>query len=163
MSGHPTPFNFRRNRLMNKSLNVALAVLVGGTASLGVAQTPKASFADAFANMQSSSSNSSNWQRQQPVFEKTPADRNAGLSTRELQALSSDSPVWQVDYGKVELDHGPRFARTHPHGLSFSQYQAYASNSDEFALPPHAATSTFVATDTVNLASHTAKSTHPGE
>ena len=144
---------------MNKSLNVALAILFGGTASLALAQSPKEAFADTFANMQSLSSNSSNWQRDKPVFSKAPKEASAGFSIREMQALSSDSPVWQIDQGKVEFDHGPTFAQAHPHGLSFSQYQAYASNSGEFALPPNADMSSLAATGAANVAGNTAKPT----
>jgi hypothetical protein len=144
---------------MNKSLNVALAILFGGTASLAVAQSPKESFADTFAAMQAASSNSSNWQRDKPVFSKAPREPSAGYSNREMQALSSDSPVWQIDQGKVEFDRGPTFAKTHPHGLSFSEYQAYASNSGEFALPPNADMSSIAATGTVNVAGDTVKPT----
>jgi hypothetical protein len=138
MSRNPNPSNFDRSRIMNKSLNVALAILFGSTASLALAQSPKESFVDTFATMQSLSSNSSNWQQDKPVFSKVPRERSAGFSLRETQALSSDSPVWQIDQGKVQFDRGPTFAQTHPHGLSFSQYQAYASNSGEFALAPNA-------------------------
>ena len=137
MSRNPSPSNFDRSCIMNKSLNVALAILLGGTASLAVAQSPKESFADTFATMQSLSSNSSNWQQDKPVFSKAPRERSAGYSLRDMQALSSDSPVWQIDQGKVQFDQGPTFAQTHPHGLSFSQYQAYASNSGEW-LPTNA-------------------------
>ena len=150
MSRNPSPSNFNRSCIMNKSLNIALAIFLGGTASLAIAQSPKESFADTFANMQSLSSNSSNWQRDKPVFSKAPGEARAGFSIRDMQALSSDSPVWQIDQGKVEIDHGPTFAQTYPHGLSFSQYQAYASNSGEFALPPNAAMPSLVATGAVN-------------
>lgn len=142
---------------MNKSLNVALAILFGGTASLALAQSPKESFADKFATMQSLSSNSSNWQRDKPIYSSVPMQSNVGFSLREMQALSSDSPVWQTDQGKVGFDHGLTFAQTHPHGLSFSQYQAYASNSGEFALPPTADVSSFAAAGTVNVAGRTAR------
>jgi hypothetical protein len=144
---------------MNKSLNVALAILLGGTASLAVAQSPKESFADTFATMQGLSSNSSNWQQDKPVFNKSPRERSAGYSLRDMQALSSDSPVWQIDQGKVQFDRGPTFAQTHPHGLSFSVYQAYASNSGEFALPPNADMPSIAATGTANVAGDTAKPT----
>jgi hypothetical protein len=144
---------------MNKSLNVALAVLLGGTTSLAVAQSPKESFADTFATMQGLSSNSSNWQQDKPVFSKAPRERSAGYSLRDMQALSSDSPGWQIDQGKVQFDRGPTFAQTHPHGLSFSQYQAYASNSGEFALPPNADMPSIAATGTVNVAGNAAKPT----
>ncbi len=159
MSRNPRSSNFDRSCIRNKSLNVALAILLGGTASLAVAQSPKESFADMFATMQAESSNSSNWQRDKPVFSKAPRELAAGYSTRDMQALSSDSPVWQIDQGKVEFDRSPSFAKTHPHGLSFSEYQAYASNSGEFALPPNADTSSFAATGTVNVGGDTAKPT----
>jgi hypothetical protein len=70
MSRNPNQSNFNRNRIMNKSLNVALAILFGGTASLALAQSAKESFADTFATMQALSSNSSAWQREKPVFSK---------------------------------------------------------------------------------------------
>ena len=144
---------------MNKSLNVALAVLFGGAASLAVAQSPKESFADSFATMQELSSNSSNWQRDKPVVSKAARQPSAGLSLSDYQALSSNSSQWQLDQGVITVDKGPTFAKTHPHGLSFSEYQAYASNSNEFALPPNADTSSFAATGTVNVARDNAKPT----
>ena len=52
MSRNPNPSNSNKSCIMNKSLNVALAILFGGTASLAVAQSPKESFADTFATMQ---------------------------------------------------------------------------------------------------------------
>ena len=159
MSRNRNPSNFATSRIMNKSLNVVLAIVLGGTASFAVAQSPKETFADTFATMQSLSSNSSNWQQDKPVFSKSPRERSAGYSIRDMQALSSDSPVWQIDQGKVEFDRGPTFAQTHPHGLSFSQYQAYASNSGEFALPPSADMSSIAATGAVNVAGDTAKPT----
>jgi len=159
MYRNSNPTHFERNRIMTKSLNVALAVLIGGAASFAYAQSPKEAFANAFADMQSLSSNSSNWQREAPTFSKAPRERSAGLSIREMQALSSDSPVWEIDRGKIEVDHGPTFAQTHPHGLSFSQYQAYASNSDEFAPPRTVDISSIAATDPVSVAGDAAKVT----
>jgi len=159
MYRNSNPIHFERNRIMTKSLNVALAVLIGGAASFAYAQSPKEAFANAFADMQSLSSNSSNWQRATPTFSKAPRERSAGLSIREMQALSSDSPVWEIDGGKIEVDHGPTFAQTHPHGLSFSQYQAYASNSDEFAPPRTVDISSIAATDPVSVAGDAAKVT----
>jgi hypothetical protein len=76
-----------------------------------------------------------------------------------MQALSSDSPVWQIDQGNVVFDRGPTFAQTHPHGLSFAQYQAYASNSDEFAPPSNGETSSMAATGSMNVAGDSAKPT----
>lgn len=143
---------------MNKTLNAALAILVGGTTSLAIAQSSKESFADTFASMQALSSNSSNWQQEKPAFSQIAKATGVALSSREMQALSSDSPVWQIDQGKPVLDYGPTFAQTHPHGLSFSQYQAYASNSGEFALSPIADMPSFAAAGTINVARSTAKS-----
>jgi len=157
MFRNPNPSKFDRNRNMNKSLNVVLAILFGGTASLAIAQSPKESFADTFATMQSLSSNSTNWQREKPVFSKAPTELSAGFSLREMQALSSDSPVWQIDHGKVQLDHRLTFAQTHPHGLSFSQYQAYASNSGEFELGSNVDMATIAATATVGATDDTTK------
>jgi hypothetical protein len=151
--------NFDRSCITKKSLNVALAILFGGAASLSIAQPPKESFADAFATMQELSSNSSNWQRDKPVFNKAPREPSAAYSLRDYQALSSNSSQWQLDQGVIAIDKGPTFAKTHPHGLSFSEYQAYASNSDEFALPPNADTSSFAATGTANMARDNAKPT----
>lgn len=162
MYRNPNSSNFPRSCITNKSLNVALAILLGGVASLSVAQSPKESFADSFATMQELSSNSSNWQRDKPVFSRAPRQPSAAVSFGDYQALSSNSSQWQLDQGVITIDNGPTFAKTHPHGLSFSEYQAYASNSDEFALPPNADTSSFAATGTVNVARDNAKPT-PGE
>jgi hypothetical protein len=159
MSRNPNQSSFNSKRIVNNSLNVAFALLLGGTASLAVAQSPKESFADLFAGMQAESSNSSHYQRDKAVLSNAPKEAVARLSTPEMQALSSDSPVWQIDHGKIEVDRGPTFAQTHPHGLSFSQYQAYASNSGEFALPPGADTSSIAATGPLNVAGRTARAT----
>src|SRR5438105_4800993 len=127
MSRNQRSCNFNTSRITNKSLNFALAIFLGSTTSLVFAQSTKESFADTFASMQSLSSNSSNWQQDKPTFSNVPKGPKAAFSIREMQALSSDSPVWQIDQGKVDFDHGATFAQMHPHGLSFSQYQAYAS------------------------------------
>ena len=123
---------------MNKPLHAAIAVLLGATASLAHAEPTKESFVRSFAAMQALSSNSSNWQQDKPQLGNGPRNPPLALALRDLQALASDSPVWQIDQGRIPLDLGPTFAQTHPHGLAFSQYQAYASNSGEFALPANA-------------------------
>ncbi len=120
---------------MTKSLHVAIAVLLGVTASLAHAQSTKESFAGSFAAMQALSSNSPQWQPDRPQLGNAPRNAPEALSLAGLQALSSDSPVWQIDHGRVPLDRGPTFAKTHPHGLEFAQYQAYASNSGDFSAP----------------------------
>jgi hypothetical protein len=159
MSRDPGTSNIKSNCISHKTLNVALALFLGGAASLAVAQSPKESFADTFATMQSLSSNSSNWQQHKPIFSQAARTRTAKFSLRDMQALSSDSPVWQIDHGKVEFDRGPTFAQTHANGLSFSQYQAYNSDSEEFALPPGADSSRFAGSGSVNLAGRNARPT----
>jgi hypothetical protein len=161
--------------MMKKSLSVVLAVLLAGSTSLAVAQTSaevanassskdlsavKKRFADQFASFQDiSDGKAPAWSLRKPTFSNAPANPTAGLDERQMQALSSESPGWQLDHGKVEADRGPTFAQTHPQGLSFSQYQANSSNSGEFALPANADTSSFAATGTVNVAGDTAKPT----
>jgi len=144
---------------MNKSLNLALAFLFAGSASLAVAQSPKESFGDKLAAKQEASSNSSNWQRDKPLVSKAPREVGAGLSLREMQALSCDSPGWQIDQGEIEFDHGETFTKTQPNGLSFSQYQPYAANSGEFSLPLNADMSSIAGTGPVNVAGDIVKPT----
>jgi hypothetical protein len=150
MSRNQARCNFNTHSIKNRSLNVALAIVLGTAASLAFAQSTKDSFADTFASMQSLSSNSSNWQQDKPRLSNVSGRPQATFSIRQMQALSSDSPIWQLDQGKVEFDHGPTFAQAHPHGLSFSQYQAYAANSGEFAVPSTAGMPSFAAVGTVN-------------
>jgi len=159
MSRTEIPNLCNRNRTMIESLAFALALVIGSAASVTHAQAPAGSFADAFASMQSLSSNSSNWQREAPYVSNSPRESFAGLSMREMQALSSDSPSWSLDHGKIEVDRGQTFAQTHPHGLSFPQYQAYASNSDEFALPPTVRTSTLAAKEPLKAAESAVEAT----
>ena len=123
---------------MTKPLHAVIAVLLGATASLAQAQAAGETFASNFAALQALSSNSSQWQPDRPQLGNGPRNAPEALSLAGLQALSSDSPVWQIDHGRVPLDRGPTFAQTHPHGLAFAQYQAYASNSGEFRLPASA-------------------------
>ena len=120
---------------MNKSRHVVVALLLGATASLAHAQSGGDSFAGNFAALQALSSNSSQWQPAAPQIANGPRNASVALSLRAMQALNSDSPVWQIDQGRITPDRGPTFAQTHPHGLAFAQYQAYASNSGEFSAP----------------------------
>jgi hypothetical protein len=159
MSRYPHPSTFRTTRIMNKSLTVALAFLLGGTASLVLAQPPKESFAETFARLQAESSNSAMFQQDKPDFNAAAAYPSTGLAFREAQALSSNSSMWQLDSGKVDFDYGPTFAKTHPHGLPFAVYEAYASNSGAFALPQDADASQDTATGVADVASGTPKLT----
>lgn len=123
---------------LHTALHTTIAVLLGVTASLAHAESANDSFAGRFAAMQALSSNSSQWQPAAPQRGNGPRNAAVALSLRDMQALNSDSPVWQIDQGRVAVDRGPTFAQTHPHGLAFAQYQAYASNSNEFSLPASA-------------------------
>lgn len=123
---------------LRTALHTTIAVLLGATASLAHAQSGNDSFAGRFAAMQALSSNSSQWQPATPQPGNGLRNAPVALSLRDMQALNSDSPVWQIDQARVTVDRGPTFVETHPHGLAFAQYQAYASNSNEFSLPGNA-------------------------
>jgi len=134
---------------MKKSVSVVLAILLAGSTSLAVAQTSAATvanassgtdwtamkkrFADQIATFQNlSDSRSPAWSLSKPTFSNTPTDPTAGLNEREMQALSSESPMWRPDHGKVEVDRGPSFAQTNPHGLTEADYQALSSESSTY-------------------------------
>lgn len=117
---------------MNKTLKVLVLAMLAAGPTLALAQTPRASFADSFAQMQALSSNSSQWQPMQPTLTRQAVAPRDLLSFREYQALASNSSQWQRDQGSVGVDKGPTFAKTHPRGIPFGDYQAIASNSDAF-------------------------------
>jgi hypothetical protein len=132
---------------MNKTFTfLAVATLVGGS-NLTFAQPPKASFADNFAEMQALSSNSSQWQPAQPRVERDALALRSRLTLTDYQALSSNSSQWQLDQGHVGVDNGPTFARTHPQGIPFVEYQALAANSDQYAVADSVAASSIARTD----------------
>jgi hypothetical protein len=145
MSRNSIRFGNTRALTRGSTVAAALAVLLLGATPFARAQSSAPSFADTFADMQSLSSDSIQYQREKPVFSNAPAERVARFSLRDMQALSSDSPVWQVDADKPALDRGPTFAKTHPHGLSFAEYQALASNAPEVASTSNAGLSTMTA------------------
>src|ERR1700720_3957981 len=101
---HSVPSNLERSCIMKKSLSIALAILLGGSTSVALAQSPQTSFAATIATMQSLSSRATAYQLSKPVFSKTPDDPTTGLSISEMQARSSEAPAWQLDHGKVTLD-----------------------------------------------------------
>ena len=60
-----------------------------------------------------------------------------GLSEREMQALPSESPVFQVpspDASAPASTNAPSWRQSHPHGLSFREYQALSSESPVWQL-----------------------------
>jgi len=141
---------------MNHAFKIAAATLLLGSATLALAQAPKESFADTFARMQSLSSPA-------PAFHQpTPSgsisdDPAVPLTTAQMQAWSSETPMWQLDHGRINPANGPTFAQSHPHGLPFDFYQAAASNSDEYKLAPGPDTPAFATAGNINIA-HEGKS-----
>jgi hypothetical protein len=109
------------------------------------------------------------WSLSKPTFSNVPTDPTAGLNERQMQALSSESPMWQPDHGKVEVDHGPSFAKTHPRGLTEADYQALSSESSMYQNLDRADGGSAVAsanqapTAATHIANffHVAKSTNP--
>jgi len=112
---------------------LAVAVLAGAS-TLALAQPARPSFTNTFAEMQSLSSNSSQWQQQQPSFSRRTAVPRNRVSLGDYQALSSNSSQWQADQGRIPVDNTPSFAQAHPHGISFADYQVLASNSGEYQM-----------------------------
>src|SRR5919204_5997338 len=120
---------------MNKSLKFVAVTLIAGTSTVALAQSKKEAFADTFASMQALSSNSSEFQLPARSSSREPAHAAPRVSIREMQALSSEAPAWQLDRGNIGADNGTRFAQTRPHGTSFAEYQALSSNSGRFEAP----------------------------
>src|SRR5205809_5048456 len=122
---------YDRSRFMNKTFTfLAVAALASGS-NLAFAQSP--AFADTFAEMQALSSNSSQWQPTQPSVGREAVAPRSRLTLRDYQALSSNSSQWQLGQGQIGIDNGPTFAKTHPQGIPFAEYQAVATNSDQYA------------------------------
>lgn len=136
---------------MNKTFKVVAVALLAGGPALALAQSPKASFADTFSQMQALSSNSSQWQPAQPTITRQAIASRDPLSFRDYQALASNSSRWQAARGSIGVDEGPRFAKTHPQGIPFADYQAIASNSDAFQTTKTAGLSSVATNDDGNL------------
>ena len=79
---------------MNRMLKIAVTSLLLGGATLAVAQSPAQSFADRYRQMQSIASQGPAY-HEAPTFSNEPAGPRPRLSIAQMQALSSDSPVWQ--------------------------------------------------------------------
>ncbi|HEY4139152.1 MAG TPA: hypothetical protein VGN65_11895 [Casimicrobiaceae bacterium] len=137
---------------MNKTFTFLAVAALTASSTLVFAQSPKASFADTFADMQALSSNSSQWQPPQPVVSRQAAGPRDRVALRDYQALSSNSSQWQIDQGTIAIDSGPTFAQAHPHGIAFAEYQALASNSGEFQLSGNADASSYASTATPQAA-----------
>ena len=135
---------------MNKTFTfLAVAALASGS-NLAFAQSP--SFADTFAEMQALSSNSSQWQPTQPSGGREAVAPRSRLALRDYQTLSSNSSQWQLGQGQIGVDNGPTFAKTHPQGIPFADYQAVAANSDQYAVTGSVATSSIARTDGPTIA-----------
>ena len=131
---------------MNKTFTFLAVVAVTGGSTLGFAQSPKASFADTFADLQALSSNSSQWQYPQPAVGRQARGPRDRVALQDYQALASNSSQWQIDQGTIAIDRGPTFAQVHPQGIAFAEYQALASNSGEFQLSGGGDTSSYAST-----------------
>jgi hypothetical protein len=78
-----------------------------------------------------------------------------GLSEREMQALPSESPVFQVpspDASAPASTNAPSWRQSHPHGLSFREYQALSSESPVWQLPNQSAGDAFGSTSEPGVA-----------
>lgn len=89
-----------------------------------------------------------------PVVDKAPSifgqTNPRGLSFREEQALSSESPMYQLQ--KPVIDRTPStFRETNPHGLSYRQEQAVSDESQMYQLQP----------PVINYAASTFRQTNP--
>jgi hypothetical protein len=121
---------------MNSATRVTLAALLLGNATLVAAQTPAQKFASEIRAWQSYVSGSPAYRLTTPTFSDEPQDPTAGLTTAEMQAVSSEGPEWHPKQPPVSS--GPAFAQANPHGLPFDYYQAVAADSDAFKYPPSA-------------------------
>jgi hypothetical protein len=133
---------------MNGTTRVTLAALLLGSATLVTAQTPAQKFHDQFRVWQSYTGGAP-YELSAPTFSNEPQDPSTGLTTAEMQALSSEAPVWHPK--QPTASSGPTFAQTNPHGLPFGYYQAAASNSDAFKYLPSAGEPAFATASTDNL------------
>src|SRR5258705_12236022 len=145
---------------MNRTLKTSITAVLLGTATLAVAQSPAESFADYIRRSQALVGPHF---KQRPTFTSAPRKPVPVLSIRDYQAMSSDSPAFQLDQGKGDASKEPTFAQTHPHGLPFAAYQAYSSDSPAFKLPPGPDTPAFATVDGVTVANQSTTPPHSAE
>ena len=118
---------------MNKTIEVFGAAVLLATATVASASTPAQKFADEFSVLQSESSGAPAY-HPAPTFSNRADDPTNGLTEGAMQALSNGDPAWQPKPAVEPMK--PTFAQTNRHGLPFAYYEAVASNSDAFKLPP---------------------------
>jgi hypothetical protein len=123
-----------RSMSMKKAIEVFGAALLLATATVASARTPAQKFADEFSVLQAESSGAPAY-HPAPTFSNRAEDPTKGLTERAMQALSNGDPAWQPKPAGAPMK--PTFAQMNPHGLPFAYYQAVASNSDAFKLPPN--------------------------
>ena len=104
---------------MNKSLKIAFAALLLGSASLAAAQTasPAGSLADRESWFQSASGTGA-FYHPAPVASRIADDPTKGLTERQYQSLSNEDPEFQPHRFSAEKDNAPSFAKANPHGGS---------------------------------------------
>jgi len=126
---------------MIDTTRVTLAALLLGSATLVAAQTPAEKFANQFREWQSYTGGQP-YRLSAPKFSNEPQDPTTGLTTADMQALSSGAPTWHTNQPPVST--GPTFAQANPHGLPFDYYEAAAADSDAFKYSPSAGEPAFV-------------------
>ena len=83
---------------MNRTLKSTITAVLLGTATLAVAQSPSESFADTIRQFQALSGAGPAF-KPQPTFSNEPKAPAPRLSTREFQAMSSDSVAFKLPAG----------------------------------------------------------------
>ena len=137
---------------MMKSI-VVTAALVAGVSGIARADNSMNPFGgDSYAY----------FQMNKPVVNGASSSRQSGLSERELQALSSESPVWQLPNQSATSafasTNAPSSVRqSYPNGLSERDYQALSSESPVWQYPIQSQTSALASTDGAVVANTTIK------
>jgi len=135
---------------MSNKIPVVKSVLVAAMLAVSVSGIAHADTTIPVRQYQAWSSDSSAWQLNAPVFDKTPATFHQsnphGLPVRQYQALSDDSTEYQLN--APVFDKTPStFHQSNPHGLPVSQYQAWADDMHQWQLPNQSKTSALASTD----------------
>src|SRR5262249_28041233 len=92
--------------LMNKLVKIGVATLVAGAGTLAAAQNSSPSFAEEFAILQSYSGTGQMYHPVPKTFDRSSDDPATPLSVSEMQALSSESSMYQPDQGNVHPSNG---------------------------------------------------------
>jgi hypothetical protein len=96
-----------------------------------------------------------------PVIDRSPSAwrqvNPQGMTDRELQAVSSEAPAWQVNKPVLtSVPAEPSLKQTHPNGLTVRELQALSSDAPAFQSPN---ASDVMASNKANLAQSSNKET----